>query len=200
MYDDTFYANREKYRVIYGYFAQWLFEHFRFESVIDVGCGACYLTSWFHDKGIPTLGIEGSRSAFARIPEGMSVLKADLFQVLKGNKTLVSFDAADLVSCIEVAEHLPSIYADDLVRFCCAHCYAHGLVFFTAAPPAALVPNTGIGHVNEQPKDYWISRFESRGFRLLAGATSKFQADCRARGCVWVVDNAMMFVRDKAAE
>ena len=65
--------------------------------------------------------------------------------------------AFDLALSIEVAEHVPEMYAEAFVRYLS---HASDLVLLTAAPPG----QTGTGHVNEQPKLYWINKFLECGY------------------------------------
>lgn len=61
----------------------------------------------------------------------------------------------DVALCLEVAEHLPAELGDRLVTYLADA----PTVVFTAAPPG----QGGTGHINEQPKTYWETRFEARG-------------------------------------
>jgi hypothetical protein len=94
----------------------------------------------------------------------------------------------DLAYCFEVAEHLDAALGDDLVRFCAT---VAPVVVFTAAPPG----QGGTGHKNEQPRCYWIDRFDTNGMRydnVLTGALADgFRAEhVRSK---WLADNVMVF-------
>lgn len=67
---------------------------------------------------------------------------------------------ADLVLCLEVAEHLPESAADTL---CDALAAATGdrLVFSAATPGQG-----GAGHINEQPGEYWAAKLGARGLEI----------------------------------
>ena len=60
-----------------------------------------------------------------------------------------------------MAEHLPARSADIFLDNLSWH--AKKIIFFTAAEPG----QGGIDHVNEQPNDYWIEKFNVRGFIFL---------------------------------
>jgi hypothetical protein len=66
--------------------------------------------------------------------------------------------AFDVVTCLEVAEHLPAWHSDKLLSIVTA---APRLVFSAAHPNQG-----GHLHVNEQPASHWIDRLAARGFRL----------------------------------
>jgi hypothetical protein len=65
---------------------------------------------------------------------------------------------ADLVVCLEVAEHLPPEAAPVLVDTLCRH---GKRILFSAAPPG----QGGTGHLNEQPPAYWAELFARHGYR-----------------------------------
>jgi hypothetical protein len=89
-----------------------------------------------------------------------------------------------------VAEHLPPELGDALVAF------LGGLgprVLFTAAAPG----QGGQGHINEQPREYWIDRFAACGMQYLPGETDRIRAAlCQhlSHGR-WIADNALVFGR-----
>ena len=72
-----------------------------------------------------------------------------------------------LAMSLEVAEHISPALADAFVR------YFENLaetIIFTAAQPG----QGGTAHINEQPREYWISKFASIGFRLDEALTVAF--------------------------
>jgi hypothetical protein len=73
------------------------------------------------------------------------------------------FDAA---LPIEVAEHIPAELATAFVEYLAD---VSDLVIFTAAQPG----QGGPGHINEQPREYWIDKFAGCGFALDKTATGK---------------------------
>jgi hypothetical protein len=94
----------------------------------------------------------------------------------------------DLAVSLEVAEHLPPALGDELVATCVKSA-PH--VLFSAAPPG----QGGQGHVNEQPKAYWIERFARHGYRLDEAQTATLVTDLRrelVRG-MHLARNVMIF-------
>lgn len=154
VYGREYYAKRrrEPFRSEAHQIAKVLREEFQPESVIDFGCAVGSYLEPFFESGITIKGVEGNRAALelAVIPQEL-VEQHDL-------RTLYHPEAEyDLVLSIEVAEHLPEKYADVFVTNLTS---AGSTIVMTAAPPG----QDGTHHVNEQPRDYWISKFENYGF------------------------------------
>jgi SAM-dependent methyltransferase len=99
----------------------------------------------------------------------------------------------DLAYCIEVAEHLEPELGERLVRFAAARA---PLVVFTAAAPG----QGGLGHVNEQPKSYWVAAFARAGMRARGDLAMALVTASRASGVLapWLLDNVMVFDRSGA--
>lgn len=116
-------------------------------SLIDVGCGAGHLLR--HAKA-------------RRVPHAVGV---DLPVYASSEPVIVGADLRapfrwlpprfDWVVCWEVAEHLPEADAATLVETCTRLAAPHGWIFWSAAQPG----QGGIGHLNEQPLEYWIGQF-----------------------------------------
>jgi hypothetical protein len=99
---------------------------------------------------------------------------------------------ADLVYSFEVAEHVPAHLADSFVQY--ITCLGP-LVVFTAAQPG----QGGIGHINEQPLNYWIAKFENVGFCQSVAETETLRGDFQRRETsYWFYKNAIVFRRAPA--
>lgn len=64
----------------------------------------------------------------------------------------------ELITCLEVAEHLPEYAADTLCDTIARHLGDQGKLIFSAAPPG----QKGVDHVNCQHSTYWRSKFYER--------------------------------------
>jgi len=65
-------------------------------------------------------------------------------------------------------------------------------VVFSAARPG----QGGSDHVNEQPPEYWITRFEQNGFVCDHERTERWRAAWAKRGVRWwYCQNLLVFVR-----
>jgi SAM-dependent methyltransferase len=125
------------------------------KTVADVGCGTGVFSLRFNELGLKATACEYS-------PRGRRWARAQgvtchEFDVSKDDSGMPG-GPYDLAFSLEVAEHVPAALAQQFVNYLAG---SSSLVVFTAAFPG----QGGIGHINEQPQQYWISRFEARGFR-----------------------------------
>ena len=67
-----------------------------------------------------------------------------------------------------MAEHIRPDAAEHFVEICTRH---SDRILFTAAHPN----QGGLGHLNEQPIEYWIAKFDARGFALDSAATKELR-------------------------
>ena len=122
-------------------------------TVVDVGCGTGALLEAFQKRGCQVFGLEYAESALEYCRKrNLDVQKFDLEkEALKHHRTF------DVAISMEVAEHLPETCADRYVALLTSLSRS---IVFTAAPPG----QQGTDHVNEQPPEYWIDKFQSQGF------------------------------------
>ena len=129
-------------------------------SILDFGAGDGWWCKSFSDMGTATTcAIELSEIARNYIPPEVQFIQADLREPQNFSSR------ADLVICLEVAEHLPGAHAGQLVSTLCGH--AANRILFSSAPPG----QSGTGHINLQPPDYWRKLFESQKLAFDAGRT-----------------------------
>lgn len=123
-------------------------------SVIDFGCGDGAMLRWWGQMGASSLiGIDQhGPDEWARAARGLH-LRLDLTSPIALDRR------ADLVVCLEVAEHLPESAADTLVETLVRH---GNRIVFSAAPPG----QGGTDHVNEQPIEYWKEKFARHDYVL----------------------------------
>lgn len=123
-------------------------------DVLDVGCGAAFVIERLAELGRPVRGLDGSRACFTVAPKELHdrIAICD-FRAVEPR----AIEPADLVVCLEVAEHIAAAYADRLVALLA--CVARRTLVFSAAPPG----QGGHDHINEQPMAYWLDRFAPYG-------------------------------------
>jgi len=134
------------------------------KSVVDVGCGEGTILQAFRTRGSANvLGMEFSERGRERCRErGIACFEIDLLRpathapLLHKTADYLPFTVA---TCFEVLEHIPFWRAGSSVQLLCrlAPC-----VVFSAAHPL----QRGIGHLNEQPQEYWRRKFAKYDMRF----------------------------------
>lgn len=149
----------------------------------DVGAGSGAYAAAVRRRGDDVVACE--RSVIGRALARMQGVRSRPFDL---RASLLPDLSVDLAYCFEVAEHLPPQLGDRLVRMLAG---AAPRVVFTAAAPG----QGGTGHLNEQPKDYWIERFQACGKRFDPAAADRLAARWRAAGVTswWLPQNVMVF-------
>ena len=153
-------------------------------SVLDVGSGTGVFASEFARRGLQSTAIENSKHGRRMAAkQGVVCLPFDL----RKNPPTPINGQFDLVYCFEIAEHMPAELGDSLIDFLTSLCTR---VVFTAAHPG----QGGVGHINEQPREYWIKRFMDRGFVLQREESERLRAGFKEAGCAfWFVENGLVF-------
>ena len=134
----------------------YLIELLQPKSVVDVGCGLATWLKVFNDNGIQEiLGIDGSyvKKTMLRIDE-QHYIEHDLETPYR---TIKKFD---LALSLEVAEHLKESSADIFINTLTD---LSDVIIFSAA----IENQGGQNHLNEQNPEYWISKFEQRGYQCM---------------------------------
>jgi len=122
-------------------------------SVVDIGCGRGFSTSWFAMHGCDVICAEGSHDAIER-----SVLPDPASQVVEHDFSRgpwwpeKTYDAA---WSVEFLEHVGAQYHYNYV----AAFRKAALIFVTASS------GEGWHHVEVHKRDWWIRKYESYGFR-----------------------------------
>ena len=125
------------------------------QSVMDVGCAKGFLVTLLRDKGKNAYGIEVSEYALSNV-------RADIKKYCKlisilSNKDIEKLGKYDLVTCIEVLEHLPKDFAENAI----SNLVKLGdKILFSSTPD----DHEEKSHVNVQPPEYWIHIFNKFGY------------------------------------
>ena len=164
-----------------------LFEVLAPQSMLDVGCGLGTWLSVARELGVSEIrGIDGEwlNKSRLRIPEHM-VRVQDLEKGFDFKRRF------DLVTCLEVAEHLDGSAAKGFVNSLSMH---SDVLLFSAAIPF----QGGHHHVNEQWPDYWRALFEERGYRVVDFIRSRIWNDDTILW--WLRQNILVFANDQAIQ
>jgi|SRR6185312_1647347 len=154
-------------------------------SVIDVGCGiGAWLSVWRKNGAKEIIGIDGEYVDTSKLLIEKAEFKAqDLEKNFALNKKY------ELVTCLEVAEHLHEQYA---ISFIHNLCKLGDVVLFSAAIPA----QEGTMHVNEQYPDYWVNIFAKEGFIPIDCLRKKIWDNKNIQW--WYRQNMLLFVNKDA--
>ncbi|MBP5976069.1 class I SAM-dependent methyltransferase [Brasilonema sp. CT11] len=187
-YDNIFYEEHLGLKSGYEKFAEIIFDQIDFKSVCDFGCGNGLLLKYLFDRGIQEIrGVDGSpfilNFVAPAIRDNISILD------LKDDQDLGSYD---LVISTEVAEHIPKTKSGAFVRNISRS--ALKIIIFTAAHPG----QWGDGHINCQPRSFWIKLFEKEGWVYNEPKTKVFIDLLKSKQEIkatipWIIDNIMLF-------
>lgn len=152
------------------------------ESVLDVGCGTGVWLSVFQENGVQDIqGVDGEYIERDRLKIPQEKFKEhDLENGFDLEKQF------DLVSCLEVAEHISEGNARNFIDSLTRHAPA---ILFSAAIPH----QGGVSHVNEQWPSYWASLFREKGYVPLDVVRRKVWDNENVEW--WYAQNVLLFVK-----
>jgi len=161
-YDETYYdcytgpipyrRERPEWLELFGRLAELLIERFGPQRTLDVGCAKGFLVEALREREVEAFGVDVSAYALGEVREDLRP-----YVRLADAAALDRSERYDLVSCIEVVEHMeeaPALAAID------AMCALAPLVVFSSSPD----DHEEETHVNVRPIGYWVEAFAARGF------------------------------------
>lgn len=154
------------------------------QSVVDVGCGTGSWLATCQKLGIADcLGIDGDYVDRTLLEIPLNQFKShDLKQPLQIETKF------DLAISLEVAEHLPSTCAENLVN---SLTKLAPVILFSAAIPF----QGGVEHVNEQWPQYWTYYFHKNGFVVIDCLRKKIWNNEKVEP--WYAQNILVFVKQE---
>jgi 2-polyprenyl-3-methyl-5-hydroxy-6-metoxy-1,4-benzoquinol methylase len=141
-----------QWAVVFGGVADQLIRAIGPRRIFDVGCALGFLVEAFWDRGVEASGIDISRYAIENV-------RADLRNHCRIGSAAEPIEGGpyDLVTCVEVLEHIPEQEALLAIRNMTE---ITETILFSSTPYAFEEPT----HVNVRPTLYWLDAFRARGF------------------------------------
>lgn len=131
--------------------AKRIIEQFNPKTVLDAGCAWGFLVEAFRNRGVEAFGVDISEYAIQKvIPEIQPFCWI-------GSIVATLPQKYDLITCIEVLEHLPHREAEKALENLCTH--ANEIIF--SSTPFNYQEAT---HINVHEPEYWAEQFARFGF------------------------------------
>jgi GT2 family glycosyltransferase/2-polyprenyl-3-methyl-5-hydroxy-6-metoxy-1,4-benzoquinol methylase len=159
-YDEDYYDNHlgppyrrgiEEWDLFFNSVAKRIASTIRPRTVLDAGCAIGFLVEKLRSLGVDASGFDISPFAIGRAP-------SELAPYLTVRSITEEIDGHyDLITCLEVVEHLPPRLADAAIANVCRHAES---VLFSSSPEDF----EELSHINVRPIDEWAQRFADHGF------------------------------------
>jgi len=120
-------------------------------TMLDAGCAMGFLVESLRDRGVDCFGVDVSNYAIQNV-------RQDIQPYCRVGLVTDPFPQKyDLVTCIEVLEHLPPLESELAVENLCRHTDD---ILFSSTP----FDHKEATHFNVQPPEYWAELFARQGF------------------------------------
>ena len=161
-FDESYYASHcgpvpytrsePQWAVVFAKIADQLIQSLAPRRVLDVGCALGFLVEAFWDRGVEAWGVDISPYAVANV-------RSDVRNYCRLGSAAEPIENGpfDLVTCIEVLEHMPEQEALLAIRHMTQAC---DTILFSSSPYDFEEPT----HINVKPALYWLQSFEEHGF------------------------------------
>ena len=146
------YAHTEHWLTFFGSLADEIIRTLRPSRVFDAGCAMGLLVEAFWDRGVDARGLDISSYAISNVRRDMQPYcrVGSLAEPIEG--------FYDLITCIEVLEHLSS---EDGLKALENMCRATDTIFFSSTANDFTEPT----HFNVRPPIHWLKLFAGFGFQ-----------------------------------
>lgn len=120
-------------------------------TALDAGCAMGFLVESLRDRGVEAEGVDISQYA-------VSLAREDMRSHVRVGSLLEPLERRwDLITCIEVLEHLEAADVETAIANLCEHTDD---IFFSSTPRDFRESS----HVNVRPPEYWMTHFLRHGF------------------------------------
>ena len=145
------YERSKHWLTFFGRIADRIVSDLKPSTSLDAGCAIGLLVEQLRERGVDAKGVDISDYAIQQMPEGVQehCWVASLTEPIPGRY--------DLVTCIEVVEHMPAADAPAAIRQLCA---VSDRVLLSSSPLDYSEPT----HLNVQPPEYWSALMADNGF------------------------------------
>ena len=160
-YGAGYYANYAEGEITYDHSPHWLsffgtiadrlIQDFHPATALDAGCAIGLLVEALRDRGVGADGIDFSEFAIAGSRDDIRPF------LTVGSITEPLHKGYDLITCLEVFEHMTPQDADRAIANLCA---STGELIVSSTPLHYRDPT----HTNIHPQEYWTERFARHGF------------------------------------
>jgi hypothetical protein len=145
------YEHNDFWLSFFGGIAAALVRSLKPRKVMDLGCAMGFLVESFWELGVEAWGIDIS-------PYAISKVRPDLRSYCSvGSVAEPIIGTFDLITCIEVLEHVPEADAQAAIK---EMCKATDTILFSSTP----YDFSERTHCNVHPLIYWVKSFSSHGF------------------------------------
>jgi SAM-dependent methyltransferase len=145
------YERNERWMKFFDGVAEGIVRDFHPSTVLDAGCALGLLVESFQKLGVGASGVDVSEYAISEAHESV----ADRCRV--GSLTEPLGGHYDLITCIEVLEHIPPEETDTAIANLCA---ATDTLVFSSTPADYGEPT----HLNVLPPEAWAAKLAQQGF------------------------------------
>jgi len=156
--------------------AAWVKQELNPTTLLDIGCGPGHFVDSFRDQGIDAKGIDIDD----RVHGKEHLTYQSLFDI--------TTEQADVVVCMEVAEHIDQEREDEVVA------KVVSTVNHTLIWTAAAIGQGGIGHINCKNKNDWADKITKAGLVRNTDKEEQLIADMRKGSHMgWFTNNLLYF-------